>query len=82
MEFTFTIHAKGGQIQINGPLNDIPLCLGLLAEGQKALAQLMRQEALQQQQTHKTLLMPDGSAAPPAFLGKNRVNGQNGNVPK
>lgn len=65
MEIALVIAAKNGQVQITGPLADIPLCLDLLAEGHKALANLMRQKReTAEVAAKKTLFLPDGSIAP------------------
>lgn len=62
MAISITVTADNGQVQIEGPLNNIPMCLDLLAAGTKMLFQMQGQKQAQNE-PRPLLYMPDGSPA-------------------
>lgn len=63
MNPTLVIRVVNGQVQLQGPLESPALCLELLAAGQRALAEILRQKEAQAA-PRSQLFLPDGSPAP------------------
>lgn len=64
MEFSFTIRVANGHLGIEGPIDNVPLCLNLMADAMRVLAQRMVQNQKKEQPGKPTLYLSDGSPAP------------------
>lgn len=68
MQVSLTIMVENGQVRIEGPIQNVLLCLDLMNAATKALF-AMQQQTQAQNELRPLLYMPDGSPA--------RINGTN-----